>query len=128
MENKLCHGDYLNGFLKKVNQTKFLSNKLVLIIGLGLIAGANACTESEVTQGWDGITVDVKADNAIETSQKITAEEGGLQRLDVTISNQGAEIVTLENIEIRIPITEPIANDMDIAYGGRLQRLLGKTY
>ncbi|MCF8363026.1 MAG: alpha-galactosidase [Prolixibacteraceae bacterium] len=115
MENKLCTGDNLYGLLKKVNKIKL--NNLFLIIGLVVIVGANACNDSNTPTEWKDITVEVKADNIISSSQKMTAEEGGLQRLDVTLANEGDETVTVESIEIRIPLAESIDNNMDIVYG-----------
>lgn len=117
MKNKICSENFLHGFMKKVKKTKLLSHKLFVIIGLSLIIGAYACTESKIPGEWNDITVNVKADNAVETSQKIISEEGGLQRLDITLSNQGTEIVTLDSIEIRIPISENLTNELNVAYG-----------
>jgi hypothetical protein len=37
MKNKLCAGNNLYGLLKKVKQTKLMSNKLLIIIGVSLI-------------------------------------------------------------------------------------------
>jgi len=117
MKNMICSGNYLHGFMKKVKQTKLLSHKLFTLIWLSLIIGANACTESKTPQKWNDITVKVKTDQSVETSQTITSEEGGFQRLDITLSNQGTEIASIDSIEIRIPLSETLTNDMNVAYG-----------
>jgi alpha-galactosidase len=67
---------------------------------------------------WRGITVIVKADQPVESSLKQTVEKNVFQRLDITLSNQGKEVVTIDGIEIRIPLPEPVAQDMKIAFGG----------
>jgi hypothetical protein len=123
MKNSLYPGNYLRGLIKKSKQLSLLPfGRLKVFMWLGLLIGANACTESKVPQEWSGITVNVKADNAVETSQKMTSEEGGLQRLDVTLSNKGTEIVFIDSIEIRIPVNETITNEMNIAYGSSCMR------
>ncbi|MEX0982594.1 MAG: glycoside hydrolase family 36 protein [Bacteroidales bacterium] len=115
MKNKF--GNYLLG---RITSIKLLSPRLfrayLMCISLMLIIGVNACKEPE-SQEWTGIAVDVKADQAVKTSQKITSEEGGFCRLDITLSNQGTEIVNIDSIEIRIPITETLSDDMNVAYG-----------
>ncbi len=78
---------------------------MFLILGFGLIVG-NACTETKATQEWNNITVDVKADNEVETSQEMTSEEVGLQGLTITLSNKGSEIITLESVEIRMTLCD----------------------
>ena len=53
---------------------KLMLSKLLVMICLGLFISANGCTEPKSPQEWSGITVDVKADNTIESSQKLTKE------------------------------------------------------
>lgn len=117
MKNKICPGNYLRGFLKIAEQTKLLSYNFFTLIWLSLIVGTNACTESKAPQEWNNITVNVKADNTVETSQTITSEEGGFHRLDITLSNQGTETASIDSIVIRIPLSETLTNDMNVAYG-----------
>lgn len=102
----------------KLESLKFLYLRLVVLsISLTLLPGLYACSDSSPANEWNGITVNVIADKDVDYSQKLTDEEDGFQRLDVTLSNQGTEIVTLESIEIRIPINEPITSEMDVVYG-----------
>jgi alpha-galactosidase len=112
MKNNRC------SFLKKVKQLNFgLYSKPKVWFLFILIIGTNACTQPEISQEWKGITVNVKADKAIETLQNVTSEENGFYRLDITLSNQWSEIVSIDSIEIRIPISESLTNDMNVAYG-----------
>jgi hypothetical protein len=69
------------------------------------------------SQEWNDITVNVAADRIVESSYKLTVEKNGFQRLDITLLNNGTETVTIEGIEIRIPFSEPVAQDMKVAYG-----------
>jgi alpha-galactosidase len=75
----------------------------------------NSCTGTKTISEWSGITINIKADNSVETSQKITGEKGGFQKLDITLSNRGTEVVTIDSIEICIPIPLSIAQDMKVA-------------
>ncbi|MFC1761101.1 glycoside hydrolase family 36 protein [Planctomycetota bacterium] len=84
---------------------------LSLLIGVSAFAGARTPPE------WDGITVSVHGNHAVTTSQKLTEERGGLQRLELTLSNKGSHLLILESIEIRIPLRDPIADDMEVVYG-----------
>lgn len=118
MKNKLHSVIYLSDLLKKPKPFILASSRLLKVfILMSMIFWSNACTESKTAQEWSNITVNVKANKAIETSQKIISEKDGLQRLDITLSNQGTEIVSIDSIEIRIPVSELITNEMSIAYG-----------
>jgi len=90
----------------------------VIHISLILILGLNACAGPKTPQGWSDISINVKADHKVETFQKLTVENDGLQKLDITFSNSGTETLTIENIEIRIPFSDPVSNEMKIAFGG----------
>ncbi|MBV5346674.1 hypothetical protein JZU46_00355, partial [bacterium] len=46
-----------------------------------------------------------------------TVEKNGFHRLDITLSNNGTETAIIDSIEIRIPFSEPVAQDMKVAYG-----------
>lgn len=117
MKNKVSPENDLRGFIKQLKQTNLLSHTFFLLIGLSLVVLANACSESTGIQRWDGITVDVSADKPVEISQTITREADGFQRLDITLSNTGNEVVFIDSIEIRIPIPETLTNDVKVAYG-----------
>jgi len=88
-----------------------------MLICFCLIIGANSCAKSNKTVKWESIAVDVKASQAIHTSQKVTVEKNGLQRLDITLSNNGTQPATINSIEIRIPVPGKVSDDMKIAYG-----------
>jgi len=88
-----------------------------MLICFCLIIGANSCAKSKKTVKWESIAVDVKASQAIHTSQKVTVEKNGLQRLDITLSNNGTQPATINSIEIRIPVPGKVSDDMKIAYG-----------
>lgn len=82
-----------------------------------MLLGTKVCNASNAPQEWSGITVSVRSENAVETFQKITNEKGDLQKLDITFSNQGTQIVTIDSIKIRIPLNMSIANNMQVIYG-----------
>jgi alpha-galactosidase len=117
MNNSTGSGNQFRWFLPNEGEGKHLFSKLIMMVCLVLIISANGCTGPKDQREWSGITVEVMADNTIETSQKLTSEKGGLQRLDITLSNNSGKIVTIDRIEIRIPVREPVAPDRKIAYG-----------
>ena len=86
-------------------------------IWLNLIILSQAWAALEPSQEWHGITVEVKADPAVEVSQNLSLNLDGFHLLDIKLSNRGTHPVTLDRIEIRIPIHEPLTNDMTIAWG-----------
>ena len=84
---------------------------LSLFVAANVFAGARAPSE------WNGITVDIKADRPVEVSQTLKKDKNGFQRLEINLSNQGTETLTIDRIEIRIPVIDPIADEMDLVYG-----------
>ena len=112
MKNTFSSGN-IRWFLAKIEQSNLSSFSIFKIIFLSLIIGTAACTGKKTPPAWNGIIVNVKADHAVVTEQK-ASEKYGFQLLDITLSNQGTEIATIDNIEIRIPIPENISHDMEI--------------
>jgi len=117
MKNKFDSGNHLGWFPAKLKRLKLLSLMFLMMISLSVIIGVNSCSNPKTPQNWSGITVDVKADNEVATSQKITDEKNGFVRLDITLSNNGTQVATIDSIEIRIPVAVPVANEMMVAYG-----------
>lgn len=115
---KINSSHYPARFIYKINPSIVQSLRLfAMLFSLSLFIGINACTGPKISKDWENISVNVKADYSIETSQTLTVEKDGFHRLGITLTNPGTEIVTIENIEIIIPITEPLSNEMKIAYG-----------
>ncbi|MCK4920787.1 MAG: alpha-galactosidase, partial [Bacteroidales bacterium] len=65
-----------------------------------------------------GITVKVKANQPVETSQKLTTGDDGFQRLSITLSNNGTESVAIESIVVQVPLSDTLSEKMKVAYGG----------
>ena len=67
---------------------------------------------------WPDITVEVKADQPVTTSQTLTEEADGFQRLAITLSNKGDQPLAIERINVRIPMAEKLTDDLEVMYGG----------
>jgi len=99
-----------------MRKTSSKFNRSLVLICLSLIM-VNATAQSTKAAKWGNITVDIKSSQSIETSQKVTIENNGLERLDITLTNKGTQPASINNIEIRIPINGNITDDMKIAFG-----------
>lgn len=93
-----------------------MKTKNLVILCLSFLLVSNACNKPN-KQDISGITVEVKSDNAIITTQQLTAGKNGFMELDIILSNTGIQIATIDSIEIRIPFSEPVSQDMKVAYG-----------
>ena len=67
---------------------------------------------------WAGIKVEVKADHPVISEQSITDQAGGFQRLSIKLSNKGDQPLTIEKINITIPLTESLSDEMQMVFGG----------
>ena len=67
---------------------------------------------------WPDITVQVQADQPVETTQSLTDEPDGFQRLSITLSNKGSKPLAIKRINVRIPVTEKLTDDLEVLYGG----------
>jgi alpha-galactosidase len=67
---------------------------------------------------WPDITIQVQADQPVETAQTVTDQADGFQRLSITLSNKGSQPLAIERINIRIPLAEKLTSDLEILYGG----------
>jgi alpha-galactosidase len=73
---------------------------------------------------WPDITVEVKADQPVTTSQTLTEQADGFQRLAITLSNQGKEPLTIKKTTVRIPLAEKLTDDLEVIDGSSC---LGRT-
>jgi len=91
---------------------KIMAGFIATLCAGSVLAGAKAPSE------WPGITVDVKANSPVAVAQKMTAQKDGFQRLEITLSNNGKEALTIEKIAVNIPLIQPLDKDMQVLYGG----------
>ena len=103
-------------FHAELKQSGIHFRQLFVMVCMSLIIGTNAVAGSK-KKDWSGITVNVFAEKNIESSQKLIVEKNGFHRLDISLSNKGKQIVTVDSIVIRVPISEKILQDMKVAYG-----------
>ncbi len=67
---------------------------------------------------WPDITVQVQADQPVETAQSFSDGPDGFQRLAITLSHKGSKPLAIERINIRIPVAEKLTDDLEVLYGG----------
>ncbi len=95
-------------FLKKFS----LKSHAILAVGLLLAPMAGAADSS-----WPDIQVEVKADQPVAVEQSLKEEADGFQRLAITLSNQGKEPLTIEQITVRIPLAEKLTDNLEVING-----------
>lgn len=64
------------------------------------------------------ITVNVKSDLPISTTQKTTQQADGFQRLSISLTNKGKQTLTIEKISVTIPTKEKFTDKIEVLYGG----------
>jgi hypothetical protein len=87
---------------------------------LSLLSATLLCAATMSVQAgsaWPDITVEVKADQPVTTSQTLTEQADGFQRLAITLSNQGKEPLTIEKITVPIPLAEKLTDDLEVIDG-----------
>ncbi|MEY3480747.1 MAG: hypothetical protein RIQ71_1522 [Verrucomicrobiota bacterium] len=89
--------------------------KFCLLCAVLVCAGTMS---AQADTAWPGITVGVKADQPVATSQTLTEQADGFQRLAITLSNKGDQPLAIERINVRIPAADKITNDLEVLYGG----------
>jgi alpha-galactosidase len=88
---------------------------------LSLLSATLLCAATMSVQAgsaWPDITVEVKANQPVTTSQTLTEQADGFQRLAITLSNKGDQPLAIERINVRIPVAEKFADDLEVLYGG----------
>lgn len=98
------------------NANRDLSWSLAMIIACMLLCN-NGFAGSHKQQNWKDIAVNLHANHPIQVTKKINTDASGLKRLDIILSNNGAETTSIDSIEIKIPIQVPINSDMKVSYG-----------
>ena len=92
------------------------------LLSATLLGAATMCVQAG--SAWPDITVEVKADQPVTTSQTLAEQADGFQRLAITLSNQGKEPLAIEKITVRIPLAEKLTNDLEVIDGSSC---LGRT-
>jgi alpha-galactosidase len=88
---------------------------------VGALSVALLCTGAvcvEAASAWPNITVDVKSDRPVTTTQTLMTQADGFQRLAITLANKGTQPLAIERITVRIPVAERLTDDLEIVYGG----------
>ena len=67
---------------------------------------------------WPSITVDVLADRPVVSTKLLREDVNGFHRLEITLSNESKQPLTIEKITVRIPLAEKLTNDLKLVYGG----------
>ena len=94
----------------------------LFLLSATLLGAATMCVQA--ASAWPDITVEVKVDQSVTTSQTLTEQADGFQRLAITLSNQGKEPLAIEKITVRIPLAEKLTNDLEVIDGSSC---LGRT-
>lgn len=68
-------------------------------------------------EDWTGINVNVEADYPVRIDKRLIYEGSGFHRLKVVLSNEGKSTLTIESIDIKIPIEHAVGSDHQILYG-----------
>ncbi len=85
---------------------------------LSMVLLSTAISYAVTSQTWRGITVEVKANQSVETSQSLKKQADGFERLVITLSNKGKQSLTIEKIIVHIPLLEKLTNNLEMLYGG----------
>ena len=89
-------------------------NVITLITAALLGIGA---TLAQAASAWQGITVNVKADQPVATTQQVSPQADGFTRLQVTLANEGTVPLTIDTITVRIPLPEKTTPETNILFG-----------
>ncbi len=92
-------------------------NKKIIILLL-LTVYQPFCTLAAEPEPWKGITVVVKTNQPIETKNSWKKNTDGFDYLSISLTNKGNSPIIIENITIRIPLTEKLEKGLDMFYGG----------
>lgn len=89
-----------------------------LVLSVVLCCTGSVFAQIKAPAPWAGITVDVQANRPVESTQKLSEQKGGFQRLAIMLSNQGQQPLQIEKITVRIPVAEKLTDDLEMVYGG----------
>ncbi|KAB1154028.1 glycoside hydrolase family 36 protein [Flavobacterium luteum] len=87
----------------------------VLLIGMVFVT---TFLSAQTPYSLKNITVNVKSDLPVTTTQKNTQQADGFQRLKISLTNKGKQTLTIEKISVNIPMNEKLTNNLEILYGG----------
>ncbi|NQX00435.1 hypothetical protein HQ447_07225, partial [bacterium] len=95
-----------------------MNHLLTNLLSASVLCLLPAIAAAEAPPAWSGIKVEVKADHPVTSEQKLTEQADGFQRLSIQLSNKGIQPLTIEKINITIPLTESLSDQMQMVFGG----------
>ena len=66
---------------------------------------------------WKGIAIDVAADHPVTIGHRLVPAADGFQRLEISLTNDGAETLTIDSIEVSVPLAMSLSDEMEMLYG-----------
>jgi alpha-galactosidase len=66
---------------------------------------------------WDAVEIDVDSTSPIEVQQRWVPRADDFTRLEIRLSNPGDAAVVIQEIDITIPFTESVRDDLEVIYG-----------
>jgi hypothetical protein len=88
---------------------------MLLVCSCGTIV--NAQSNSGKKKNWSGITVQVYANQNVQSYTVVTDTKGGKSYLDITLSNKSNQVAVIDSIEVKIPVIGNVNTQSQVAYG-----------
>jgi alpha-galactosidase len=92
-----------------------MNKKIISMLTATLLSVGSVVAQAA---NWQGITVNVKANKPVTTTQQVIDQEEGFSRLKITLANAGTEALTIDKITVRIPLTEKTTPETEVLFGG----------
>ncbi|MCF7847598.1 MAG: alpha-galactosidase [Kiritimatiellales bacterium] len=94
--------------------------KRVIVLLVATAFSFSSWAGSRADTGWKGMAVDVQGEHVDQLAlvKKFSSGKSGFTRLDIKITNAGAETVRIDSIAVTVPLMEQVSGDMDILFGG----------
>lgn len=89
---------------------------VAMVLAFGPLS--HLAAQSDAAARWPGITVKVDASLPVTVGQELSVLNERFDRLNVTLTNQGTQPLTLDSIQVNIPLADYLTDSMQMIYGG----------
>jgi alpha-galactosidase len=84
---------------------------------LGLLSAPLQATPASPTVDTSKVRIVVTSSLPVQTEHRITTGDDGFTHIDITVRNAGSTAVTIESVDLTLPLTQALTQDTEVMHG-----------
>ena len=87
----------------------------ILFIPILLVSNLAGAPDGAID--WNKVTVKVAATQPVRAEHRVVPGQEGFSRLEIVLTNPGKSVLTVESVDVLIPLAEKLSPDVEVIHG-----------